>query len=294
MVYYLKINRKEEYTFPNLQKWLDVLSGLQESKVYIICDDIDLENAVRSRVSYEGILEFMKSERSDPEVCSIVKGFANERWENAGCAHMTTFYHARNNGYKQFWNIDADDTFFCLSAERVRELLLAAEKKTIDEGIALLSLDMWYTKSCVNHWTFGISFTDGSLDWFKIMADHVKDKEFLNAGFPPNMDGYFSYLRSLDNLRIESFYVENLRFLHYSNDFFRRPWASGFYHWKNGLLSFPILKDCFRIENLGSVDIPKDVIRIDMGISDEESRLALIETCYKADRRDIEYRYKTK
>lgn len=112
MVFYLKINRKEEYTFPNLQKWIDVISDIHESKVFIICDDVDLENAVKNRVSYEGCLEYIKSERYASEVRGIVKGFANERWENAGYAHMTTFYHAKENGYRHFWNIDADDTFF--------------------------------------------------------------------------------------------------------------------------------------------------------------------------------------
>ncbi len=290
MVFYLKINRKEEYTFSNLQKWLDVISGLHEHKVFIVCDDDVLEDAVKNRISYDGRLEYMKSERSDPEVCNIVKGFANERWENAGYAHMTTFYHAKRNGYRYFWNIDADDTFFCLSVERIRELLQVAEKMVIDDNLSLLSLDMWYTKSCVGHWTFGISYTDNSVNWFDVMTDHVKDVKFKESGFPPNMDGYFTYLRGLNDLKIETFYAENLRFLHYSNDFFRRPWASGFYHWSDGRLAFPILRDCFGIDNLGIVNIPNEVLKIDIGISDEESRKAMIENIYKADRTDIQYR----
>ncbi len=291
MVYYLKINRKEEYTFPNLQKWMDVISSIPESKIYIICDELGLEDAVRNRVSHDQEIEFIESERTDPEVQSIIKGFSNERWENAGYAHITTFYHARQNGFDRFWNIDADDTFICLPHGRVVELLTNVEKKAVTDQIPLLSLDMWYSKSCVKHWTFGISFTDNSLDWFSIMRDHLKDENYLGGAYPPNMDGYFSYLRGLTgDLRIDSFYAENLRFLHYSNDFFRRPWASGFYHWKDGKLSFPILRDCFGIDNLGTVVIPDEVIRIDIGITDEEAQRILIENCYKADRRDVEIR----
>lgn len=162
----------------------------------------------------------------------------------------------------------------------------------VDGNLSLLSLDMWYTKSCVGHWTFGISYTDNTVDWFRIMSEHVKDTRFKESSSPPNMDGYFTYLRGLNDVRIESFYVENLRFLHYSNDFFRRPWAFGYYHWSNGRLVFPILRDCFGMENLGTVNIPDEVLKIDMGIADEESRTAMIETCYEADRRDIEYRFK--
>lgn len=291
MVYYLKINRKEEYTFQNLKKWLGVIYGIMDAKAFIICDDAELEREVRSRISSEIMLEMMESERNDPEVRYIVQGFANKRWENAGYAHTTTFYHARENGFKKFWNIDADDTFVCLPDERVRELFAAAEDKAVKYGIPILSLDMWYTKSMTGHWTFGITYTDNSIDWFRKMKGHIADKEYGLAGHPPNMDGYFTYLRSIGDIRIESFYAENLRFLHYSNDFFRRPWASGFYHWKNGKLSFPVLRECFGIEHLGMVDIPREVIRLDMDIRDEEAREAMIENCYKADREDLKFRY---
>ena len=80
------------------------------------------------------------SERKDLEVQNIIKGFSNERWKNAGYAHITTFYHARQNGIDRFWNIDADDTFICLRKDRIIELLSQVEKKAVSDHIHLLSL----------------------------------------------------------------------------------------------------------------------------------------------------------
>lgn len=37
-----------------------------------------------------------------------------------------------------------------------------------------------------------------------------------------------------------------------------------------------MLRDCFGIENLGTVNIPNEVLEIDMGISDEESRHVML------------------
>ena len=240
-------------------------------------------------MSFRSEIEFLASERDDSRVKRIVKGFSNERWENVGYAHITTFYHAKMNGFGSFWNIDADDTFICLSPERTMELLLMVERKAAEEKVSLFSLDMWYSKSCVNHWTFGISYADNSVDWLGMMEKHISEKNEY-ASNPPNMDGYFTYLRSHAEYRIESFYVENMRFLHYSNDFFRRPWASGFYHWKGGKLEFPLLMDCFGIQNLGVVAVPNEVSKIDLRVSDEEARLAMVRNCYPADRSDLEIR----
>ena len=36
MVYYLKINRKEEYTFQNLQNWLNVVASVLGMRVSIL------------------------------------------------------------------------------------------------------------------------------------------------------------------------------------------------------------------------------------------------------------------
>lgn len=292
MVYYLKINRKEEYTVPNLQNWIDVITEIPDSQIIIICDDDNLRNKVIERIRFHGNPIFIESIRENAETKEIVKGFASERWENAGYAHLTTFYHARVNGYKSFWNIDADDTFICLPANRLRTLLSEIEKRAINSNISIFSLDMWYTKSQVNHWTFGVSYIDNTIDWIDRMRNHLNDSEYKKNAYPPNMDGYFTYLRDFTDLKLESFYAENLRFMHYSNDFFRRPWASGFYHWKNGVLDFPILRECYGIDNLGAVTIPNEVIRIDIGISDDEARETMIETCYRADQTDIKLRYK--
>ena len=85
-------------------------------------------------------------------------------------------------------------------------------------------------------------------------------------------------------IRAESFYVENLMYIHYSDDFFRRPMNSGMFHWKNGELIFPLLFYVFGQENVGKIKIYKDIQRLDIGISDEETRKALIQMGFDCNR----------
>ena len=272
MVFYLKVNRMESYTYHNLQHWVRAIELLDIPKVYILCDKDELEKNIVSKVCFNKIKpEFIKSCNTSARLDYIVSNIADEKWTNAAYAHLTTFWHAYENHFEQFWNIDADDTFLCLSPERICELLEKVQLYADENRINAFSLDMWRTRE-PNHWTFGITYTDNKVDWLKYMEQscgNYKLEEYTHR--EKNVDSYFSVLKNITDLKIETYYFENLRFIHYSNDFFRRSIVSGMFHWKEGKLCFPILYYCFGMETLGLLPIAKDIIKLDINITDQES-----------------------
>lgn len=236
-----------------------------------MCDNPELKQEIVKKVVFKNNpVDFLESYKTCEELKDIVSAVTNSMWSNAGYAHLTTFYHAKQHQYPYFWNIDADDTCICLSPERVGELLCTIENYVKKNQVSTISLDMWISKTQGSHWSFGINYVNNTIDWFEIIKTYCNDEE-LKSKQIRNIDGYFSCLRLCTNLKIETFYVENLKFIHYSNDFFKRPHSSGFFHWKDENLIFPILLYCFGIDSLGRIPIAKDVIKFDINITDKES-----------------------
>ena len=128
MKYYLKVNRDIITTYRNLQKWMDVISEIDDSEIIILCDNVNLiQNIVTANRLYPNT-SFISSDRANNDLCEIVSHISDSRWKNACYAHLTTFLHAKEHAFgKPFWNIDADDTFFCVSSHRLQEILLLAE-----------------------------------------------------------------------------------------------------------------------------------------------------------------------
>lgn len=146
-----------------------------------------------------------------------------------------------------------------------------AERKNVH----IMSLDIWTTRLRGQHWSFGITYVNNTVDWYHIIRNHYHDEE-LKSHQVRNEDGYFSCLKLCTDLKIETYYFENLKFIHYSDDFFKRPDASGIFHWKEGYLILSIRRYCLGIESLGKLHVGKDLIKFDIGIQDEESRDALL------------------
>ena len=271
VIFYLKINRKEKYTFSNLQHWIHIIECIPNSCTYIICDDNNLKEAVLEQVVFtKNSFIFMESYKGCSALDYVVSNITNDRWQNAGYAHLSTFWHAKENGYPAFWNIDADDTCICLSPHRAAEMLSEAEEYGKKNKIDLFSLDMWITRTKGYHWTFGITYVNNSVDWFGIMRKYCRDENF-KAGQIQNVDGYFTNLKNRTNLKIETFYAENLKFVHYADDLLRRPDGSGFFHWKEGKLILPIIRYCMGMESIGVLQIADEVVKLCMGITDNEA-----------------------
>jgi len=280
MVFYLKLNRCIDYSIRNLQSWINMLKKYEGSIVYILCDNEALIERIKNEIRFDSVVcEYIKSIKRE-EDRDLMESVAIPRWYNAGYAHLTPFIHARQNGFERYWNIDADDTMFGLDSDRLFEALRRVEKYAETNEIDLFSLDMWRSRSNSIHWSFGITYTNGMVDWVSIMRKHSGyvngSKFFSNWNHPKNIDEYFTYIKSEEkSVKIETFYIENLLFLHYSDDFIMNPITSGVYRWKAGKLKFPIIQNVFGCNTLGEIDIASDVVKIDIGIDDIEGGFAL-------------------
>ena len=282
---YLKINRSENFSMRNLSRWIDV-SYLMGVDCYILCDRKDIISSIKREFFLAKKCCFIESDRGITNT-EIVDEIANKNWKNAAYAHLTTFTHAISNGYDYFWNIDADDTMMCLSTERITELLNTVEKYAEIENVDCFSLDMWRTKWKGKHWSFGVTYTNAGVDWMGEIGHRYHDEKYrsLESGMNYNIDCFFYYLNEVSDLKISTFYVENLKFIHYSEDMFRGLISSAFYHWRNGKLIFPIMRECVGLRELSSYDIYPDIVRLDIGIADNEARDIL--TYYSRDEHEF-------
>ncbi len=282
--FYLKVNRYEGYTIRNLRHWLNAVNKFGEkADYYIICDNQLLKSKILKEFSdtYPQIGDLIVNSIINEESAYIIKHVTNERWRMAGYAHLSTFIHARNNGYTKFWNIDADDTRICLSSSRCRELLLAVENFAINNKIDCFSLDMHASLiGSRKHWSFGITYTNNKLNWLNLMKEICVDNMEIEDKCP-NFDRFFRYIRNNTNkAKIESFYVENLKFFHYSNDFFWRISESALFHWKEGYLTLPLLYYGVGLHSeKARMNIDPIVIKLDINICDEESMISMLKAC---------------
>lgn len=278
---YLKINRSEEFAFRNLSRWIDVAT-LIDADCFILCDNSNLIDRIHNEILLSQMCVFISSDKGLVNQ-KIVENIANRNWMNAAYAHITTFTHAKGKKYDTFWNIDADDTMVCLTVDRMVELLQNVEIYADKNGIDCFSMDMWRTKWEGQHWSFGITYINGRLNWIGELLKYCEDNEYKTAenGMNYNIDCFFTYLKCVSKIKIETFYIENLKFIHYSNDFFKGLISSAFYHWKNGKLLFPIMRECVGINEIASYNIYSDVIKLDIGITDEEAKNIL--TYYSKD-----------
>lgn len=291
MVFYLKVNREEPYTYNNLQQWINSIRFFSDYKIYILCDKKSIKEEIVNRIDlYKNEVEFIESNYSN-EAIDIVKSFTCEtKWEKAGIAHLTTFLHARDNDIEKFWNIDADDTLFCIPPERLALCLNKAGVYADENQIHLFALDMWVSR-WTDLWSFGIVYCDNKINWVENIKRYcnglwIKENNIFN------IDRLLGYIKkqNLDNCRIESFYYENLKFIHYSNDFIKRPVASGLYHFKDGKIFAPILYFGFGLKDIGLIPIDKDVIKFDISITDEESKQFIINYGMEASGLEVQFK----
>ena len=195
---------------------------------------------------------------------------------------MTTFLHARDNGYKNFWNIDADDSGLYAKPRKIAKILNHVKNYSNENNLDMISLDIWRTFELGTHWSFGLVYTNNSINWIEIMKNHCRDKTFFdkykNVFSGINIDWYCTYLREIGAAKIETFCVENLRMIHHTNDTYINP-AGGLKYWEKGRCYLPVLYDAFNMKDSGSLPIPEDIINFDVGITAEESMRHLKNQC---------------
>ena len=265
-VFYLKINRRENWAFLSLQQWINVINDLN-ADFYIICDNENIKKEIYKKIRFKD--SNVKIIKSFHNLKSVAKNLVHPKWVNAAIAHMTTFYHSKCNNIKNYWNIDADDTMFCFSVEKIIDLLSKAEEYAKTNNLNCISLDMWRSRSNNIHWSFGITYTQNNIDYIALFKefqaiDWQKDYAFYNTAM--NIDWFFNYLTQYRNLKTYSFYPENGYFIHWG-DLLVNVIGSSICLWHDGILEYPILNEIAKNKQAGTISISKDCEQIDLGLS---------------------------
>ena len=283
--FYLKVNQNQPFTYRNLQNWINVVAGIENAKIVVINDKPDVAENIMNICKLIPGMEFIASERDEKVLQELCAKITDDRWRNAGYAHLTAFWHAsQQEDCDAFWNIDADDTYLCLSEARTREALLEVEEKAKREGILAYSLDMHASRGKGEPWSFGITYTDNRIDWIGLMRKEAASDLWAKAReiekdilLLLNIDMFFTYIMKKQYAEekkrlIGSFYFDHAWFLHYSIDFLGLPFLSGLYQWRNGRIYTPIFSDLLKAGKYPEGQlIPGNVDRIDLSITEDES-----------------------
>lgn len=268
-VFYLKVNRNNNSTFVNLQHWIEIAEAMN-AKYYIVCDNDKLKENIYKRVCFANPdIKFLKSCKNK-RLKKIVNSIATGVWKNATYAHLTTFFHAKQQGTVNFWNIDADDTVFCMEPEKCAEALNQIEQYACKNDINFFSLDMWRSSTYGRHWSFGVTFVRGNENSFDIIekkcANNWKNN-YTEYAASFNLDWFFNYLKDNGYLSIETFYIENCMFFH-CGDFYNVI-GSHASLWHDGKIYYPIMSEIYGDKKLGILPVANDCIKFDTGIEKE-------------------------
>lgn len=264
-IFYLKINRNEEYTYLCLQHWIDSL-GSSNNDFFILCDKPKLEREVLKRIIFPNAnIKFIKSFKNK-KLKQYVQKIATKWWPKATFAHLTTFFHAKQNNITEFWNIDADDTMFALEPIDISNMLQNVENYTKSNDIKVISLDMWHSRTREKHWSFGITYVNNFAELFNILNNLTNTEwqnYYKNYDIAFNLDWFFTYLKNKEHYKIESFYFESCYFIHWGN-FLINTIGSNICFWHNKFLTFPILKNIYNDNFLGNIPIAENCIKFDL------------------------------
>lgn len=277
-VLYLKLNKFDEGAKKCFEYWLQVANSM-DAAVIILCDKEDITKRILRETKFQtSIVRFIKSQRA------MFKKFVNKMqldkwWYNAAYAHLTTFSHAIDNNIQNFWNIDADDTIFMVEPSKIAKYMLEIKQYAAKNEISLFSLDMHHSNSNSFHWSYGITYTrnpeeileefykkDNLKKWKKYQKDNVLCRTPIL-----NLDWFTTFIKSNKNLKIETFYIDNIYFLHFSNPLLSSTHSLSLF--SDNKIIYPIFKDVYGINNImiSEVPIAKDDIKFDFNLSIEKS-----------------------
>ena len=267
--FYLKIDRWDFNTVRCFQKWINTINELNADFV-VICDKPELQKEILRKITFNNSnIKFIKSERKLTK--SIIGKICSPRWYNAGCAHLTTFLHAKANNIKEFWNIDADDTMFLCDSKRTANLIKTVETYAKTNNVDVFSLDMWRSRTRKKHWTFRVTYTRNIEKIVELLKNETGtwNGPYEKLMDTLNVDWYFTYLKDSTLLNIQTFYVENCRFLH-CGDFLGNIFGACLCYWENGYVYFPFIDGLTKNRKLSQIPIADDCVKFDLNISEKE------------------------
>lgn len=246
-VMYLKVDRISKYTFHCIQHWLDVAHHINR-KVVIVCDNKVLEKQIMRKCVLTTDTVFLKS--YGREISNIADLAYTGYWKKPAYAHLTPFYHAYKNNISNAWMIDGDDTSFLHTPMFVSDSLIKVENIAQNEQIDGFSLDMWWSVTNQSHWTFGVAYFRGCNHIWKVFNSfHGVKEQWINELNETaktrrsifNADDFINYFRVKNLLKIESFFIDNTRFMHW-DDPLGSEWFNccQFFEWRDGKLYMPL------------------------------------------------------
>lgn len=266
MKFYLKVNLELHFSFRCVQYWIDVAHKYGGGVIFV-CDKSSLKKSIIERCHFYESPKWMPSSYTALKNC--VDGFYDEYWYKAGYAHLTSFFDATENDNERFWNIDADDTLPCIVPEKMVMLLRQAETYAEKKDLDIFSLDMHESRTNHYHFSYGISYIRSSKKVFGFYKNTDKNWKTWKAIGSANVDWYATYLRDTGKIRVQSFYAENLWFIHFGLLYNFELALHGLYHFTRGKVYLPLY------DSLGDgkmyFSIHSDVVRFDLGITDGEN-----------------------
>ena len=289
-VFYLKINRDHPTSFDCIQHWMDVIEKLG-GFIYFVCDDQDMKEGLFKKPCFfhSNNFEFIKSDSRylKKEIFEILKNTDKQRlWMRIAHSMMTPFVHAQKHKFNNIYNIDADDIAILIRPDLLAKAFIqmegVAEKKLVD----CLNFDMFVSKTFGVHWSFGVVYVRNpenclaifkkNIDWRfndKLIAKfNVQYIEKYNF----NVDWYFTYLRDTNQLKLDTFYIENAVVVHMP-DRLLLPWWAFVLVWSENRVELPILENLYNVEGWYSFPVAKHIHKIDIGLSLDEAKKFLNE-----------------
>lgn len=270
-VMYLQINREAPYTLDCIQMWLYVAEKLG-AEYWFLCDNYRLAHRVLKSCSFPDLnIRFICSKNL--HIQKQAEYLCSQGALPLTKAQLTPFYHAKENRIKQFWKIDADDTMFLASPEKIAKAMEQVVKITEEHGNAAVSYDMWFTHMSGQHWSFGITYISGKLDFTEVFSK-IKDKSWMDEMKKYtdwfNLDWFFTYLRE-KGVPLGIFHLDECMFIHWGDNL-RNPYNSWISEFCGKELRYPIIEFIYRKPMFAVKKIQPESEKICVGTSLEESR----------------------
>ena len=291
-VFYLKINKFDPSVNACFKYWLEIIDQMN-AEYFILCDDIKVKNKILQAFTFPSRnIKFIKSNRISFKKM-VAFSLGSFLWSNAAYAHLTTYLHAKKNNINRFWNIDADDTMFMIPPKSFVHFLSIITDYAEKNNINLFSLDMHHSFSNSKHWSYGITYVNNSnrilykfktmnqKDWLNYRYTELADEPFVN------IDWITTWFRISTDLKIETFYINNIYFLHNCNPLVQRNQSLMLY--KDGKIEYPVFKKLYNIDELmvSYVPIAKDDIKFEFDFYEEDSMEYMINNYVQLDGRVI-------
>ena len=194
---------------------------------------------------------------------------------------LTPFLHAAKNNFNRSYNIDADDIRILLAPDLISKALEKAEEYADKKDLDCFNLDMFLSRSFGVIWSFGVVYVRTPAKCLEVLKNNANWKKntdlitkyktvyVFDDNIIENIDLVFTFLIDTEQLKAETFYIENSRAVHMP-DILLEYWWAFFLHWKDNNVFMPLLREFYNDDLWGTVPIAKGLVKIDLNLTDED------------------------